>query len=384
MGAKPSFARPPYLATRPVPPGYVGPAWAAPGPHVHLPPKQNSGPGCGCAVVLLVGVLGLGVATVGVFLAGMVWLASASRGAETTGVDAGVSPRDDGDDLVDAGIPEKGRLPDGKLDPREMDAVAEKAWTMGACSDAQKLTSDAELRDAYETSFRGRGSAKRMRGNVAVVNVLLSSSSLPWTMRRSRDAHRAALLTARYFESESKKAGVADLRFQPLAWTIATDLTLPDLPVDAQKRVADGAAIRLLRTALRSLERAFGRTLASVVQSLRADGYDNVAFVFFVPKAVNARDFAIPVPIVDGVDQDVAFVFEEARLDRLGFVAAHETAHLFGADDLYPIRRTATEDENDLMRAACHGYSGMVVRDTTAWAIGWTETRPRRPYRFGR
>jgi hypothetical protein len=324
------------------------------------------------------------MAAIGTFLVGMVWLASGSRPTATTGLDAGVpSPRDDGDDVVDAGVPEKGKLPAGTLDPAQVDALAENAWKMGSCSDAPQLVSAAERRDVYETSFRGRGSAKRMRGNVAVVNVLLSSSTLPWTLRRSRDAHRAALLTARYFERESKKAGVGDLRFQPLAWTIATDLTLPDLPVDPQKRIADGAWIGLLRSTLRSLERALGRTLSSVVQSLRTDGYDNVAFVFFVPKAVRARDFAIPVPIVEGVDQDVAFVFEEARLDRLGFVETHETAHLFGADDLYPIRRTAAEDENDLMRATCYGYSGMAVRDTTAWALGWTETRPRRPYRFG-
>jgi hypothetical protein len=74
-------------------------------------------------------------------------------------------------------------------------------------------------------------------------------------------------------------------------------------------------------------------------------------------------------------------VFDE-RLDRLGYTTAHETMHLFGADDLYPLSKFDPHDAGDVMRASCLGYGGIRVNEMSAWAIGWTPNRPDRVYGF--
>jgi hypothetical protein len=275
----------------------------------------------------------------------------------------------------------EGTLPERKaIDPKEIDKLAENSWTYSYCSDKPMKPGDPELRSSYYLGYMGRGTAKRMRGKVAVIHLRLSSPSMTWTRGKARDVDRAALLAARFFEQKSKEHEVADLDYTPMAWTLSTLFEAPNIAIDRKKRITDASSRELVRRGLKASESSLGATMSSVAATLNQEGYSEVAFLLHLPMKVNAREFAYPAPLLSNVD--VAVVFEEP-LNELGYVTAHETMHLFGADDLYPLDRFDDQDSADIMRAACLGFGGIRLHDMSAYSIGWRADAPTRAYLTG-
>ena len=150
--------------------------------------------------------------------------------------------------------------------------------------------------------------------------------------------------------------------------------------LDSKSRLSNAASKDLVRSALTASESTLGESMRAVAADLKKEGYAEVAFLLHVPRvAQSARDFAYSSPLYS--DVDVAVVFDE-KLDRLGYTTTHETMHLFGADDLYPLSQFDPGDAGDVMRASCLGYGGMRVQEMSAWAIGWRDVRPDRVYGY--
>jgi hypothetical protein len=150
------------------------------------------------------------------------------------------------------------------------------------------------------------------------------------------------------------------------------------LSLDSKHRVTTASSKELVKDALVASEASLGGSMRSVAAALNKEGYSQVAFLLHVPRTeASARDFAYSSPSYS--DIDVAIVFD-VTLDRLGYVVAHETMHLFGADDLYPLATFDPGDKGDLMRASCRGYGGISIQDMSAYAIGWRSNRPIRNY----
>jgi len=233
-----------------------------------------------------------------------------------------------------------------------------------------------ERRDSYDLSTLNVGTARRMRGKVAVVHLLLSSPSLTWTVKTKAAADGSALLAARFFTEQAKLRGVADLEYTPVAWMVPTNLELESVTVDDTARVSD--ARTMVHAAIAAAETSFGQTFVQIARNLRKDeGAAEVAFLIHLPIA-GAREFAYPAPYLG--ETDVGIVFD-AEPEQMGYTAAHEIAHLFGADDLYNLAPYATADAADLMRMNCP-LSFVSVKDMTAYAIGWENERPARPYGY--
>ncbi len=325
--------------------------------------------GCLYLVVLALAVL------VGLPAAVLLAMAGHLRQDEST-------PRaaNDDDEPLDAGAFATPHVPErAPVDPSRFDAPAERAFGLSElCSDTPYPPGHPERRARYDLDYRGLGSAKRLRGAVAVVHVRLASPTLTWTRGGARDVDRSALMTARFVRASSEAHGVSDLTYTPIAWTLPTSFVLPKLLGDPAKRLSDASARDLVRGALRASEAALGGTLSTIATSLRKDGFTEVAFLLHLPADADARDFAFPATSPSEVD--VAVVFQSS-LEDLGYVTAHEAMHLFGADDLYPLDVFDAGDARDIMRARCRGLSGLRVGDMTAYAIGWRKDRPKRTYR---
>jgi len=309
------------------------------------------------------------------------------------GESASTSPEDDGTtksdphtpaerndrfDPLDAGSDAAPGIPQVRaIDKKDIDRRADFVWKTDHCSDEPLVKGNPELRKNYELAYRNQGTAKRLRGKVAAVHLLLLSPGHSWTVGTSRDAKTAAALTGRFFEAQAKLHGVVDLEYTPMAWTVPTTFVVPDIGVDSQRRVQTPR--QLVHDALKATERTLGLTMSSVAASLKKEGFAEVAFFLHLPVETDARDFAYPAPSLSNVD--VAVVFH-AALDWLGPVVAHEATHLFGADDLYPLDVFDEEDQGDLMRQTCRGFGTLRVRDMSAFAVGWRQDRPKRGYGF--
>lgn len=354
------------------PPNYVGPVWAQPGPPRKLPDR---GAGLGIAFIFIsLGVAGL------FFLAILIAIVDGGSSRQhhpivTAGEDS--DPRPAPIDMPDGGT----GLPAARgLPASDVDKTGEKTWAYSYCEDKPMKGGDVELRENYGGWAMNGGTAKKMRGKVAVVHLLLSSPQLTWTMGKAGDVHRAALLSGRFFEQEAPRYGVSDLDYTPIAWTLPTNFDPPSVVLDSKDRLTNADSRKLVKSALTASEATLGEPMRAVAAQLKSEGYAEVAFLLHVPRVAQAaRDFAYPTPLYS--DVDVAVVFDE-RLDRLGYTTAHETMHLFGADDLYPLSRFDSHDAGDVMRASCLGYAGIKVQEMSAYAIGWVQARPDRSYGF--
>lgn len=359
------FRRTPY-AYRSSPPGYVGPRWAAPGPPKRLAPKKRRGWGCLFrSLIPGVGVLVLSYD----FLHDELPTPPTPQSADVRPSALDDAPTPPG--LV--GIP-----PRTPVDPeRRLDQSTGSVWAASRCRDLPLPAGDIELRQEYDLSYRGRGSARRLRGRVALVHLRLMSPKLQWTIQRVGDVDRSALLTSDFLETRAWASHVQDLEIVSFAWSLATTLELPQVIVDSKGRPTPPSARELVRQSLRASEASLGATMRQLTAILRKEGHDEIAFLLHLPLPTEARDFAYPA--VDG-EPDVAVVFALQDLDSMAPASAHEALHLFGADDLYNLTVFDDRDSRDVMRAACRGFGGFEIREMTAYAVGWRNAKPARAY----
>ena len=88
-----------------------------------------------------------------------------------------------------------------------------------------------------------------------------------------------------------------------------------------------------------------------------------------------------------GPDGEFAYVLEAVtpkRWDRLAYAQAHETLHLFGADDLYNIRGAHDYAARDIMNYPSRLLRASTLEPITAYATGLQRERPAAPFRIVR
>lgn len=347
----------------------VQPQWAASGQP--RPRKQSSG--LGVIAILLLIFIGLPILVVVIGMGVAIALAVARSGSGTT---ATATEQDQPITLPDTHaltpITTKGT------------ATEEAAWQSGYCGDFSK---ERDHDDYFAT--RDEGSAKVLRGKAAIVNIHLSSPSLKWTKLADSDATQAAQLAQRFLTTAAGRYHVTDLQLDVIPWSLTTALDLPGLAtgsndlltVDTMRSIRDSSRL--------AVETALGAHLESVVSDLRRDGYAQVGFIIYLPVSTQARDFAFMAYNTQPPDDpELGFIFTPVgknlvtELGHLSVTTAHETLHLFGADDLYRIRRLDKTDAHDVMGEYCTGFKQATLLDATAYSVGWTSAPPKRPYRF--
>ncbi len=235
-----------------------------------------------------------------------------------------------------------------------------------------------EARTYYSLYYRGHGTAHYLRGKVALVHLRVMSPSVTWTLGAAADVDRSALLAGHFFEDQAKIYGVSDLDYVPMTWSLTTDFVPPPLVPDSTGKISSKASRDLVAQALRASEASLGLTMDAIATKLQGEGYAEVAFLLHLPVKSIAREFAFPAPLRGNVD--VAVVFAHPDLAHLGYTTTHESLHLFGADDIYPITLHDADDQHDIMRDYCVGFGNARIGAMTAYAIGWTKAPPSRPY----
>ncbi len=350
----------PYAQPRaPYDPRYVGPAWAAPGPPRPLPPKK-SGSGC----LLALGIFGMLVALFVLMIVVVAVSSSASDGSDDEPVD-----------LPD----QRAVLPGDKPLVFKADSTTNAAWAGGTCADFSK---ERDRSDYYAT--RNRGSARALKGRVAMVHLQITSNSLKWTKNGQLNVTRAGYMSQRFVLAQAARYQVTGLTFDVIPWSLTTTFDLPPLSTNANNKLSD-ATMREIRDSSRyAVEVALGTHLESIVAALKRQGYDQVGFVIYFPTKTTARDFAFSAYRSDPDDEaETAFLFAPPTdFPHFAVTVAHEGLHLFGADDLYRLEHIDGTDVHDVMGEYCTGFKQVTIHDATAYAIGWRDAAPARPYGF--
>lgn len=356
-----------------VDPRYVGPQWAAPGPQRRLPPKKKSGAGTVILVLLFVFV---GIPTLFVVLGiGIAVVAAIANGGDESGTTT------EQDQPVN--LPDTHALTPIQSTAKQ-NATEDRAWEGGFCGDFSKERD----RDQYFAT-RNEGSAKVLRGKVAILNIHLTSPSLRWTKTADIDATEAEQLAQRFILQEAARYKIPNLQFDVIPWALTTALELPGLATNSND-LLDVDTMRSIRDSSRlQVETALGTHLESVVSDLRKSGYAEVGFIIYFPVSTEARDFAFMAYNTQPPDDpELGFIFTpigknlSTEFGHLSVTIAHEALHLFGADDLYRIRGLDKADQHDVMGEYCSGFKQATLLDATAYSVGWIATPPKRPYPF--
>ena len=70
------------------------------------------------------------------------------------------------------------------------------------------------------------------------------------------------------------------------------------------------------------------------------------------------------------------------KWQSLQYAQAHESLHLFGADDLYNIRKAKYYDVRDIMNYPASQLQASTLEDLTAWSVGLTLYKPKTPFKI--
>ena len=356
-----------------VDPRYVGPQWAAPqGPRQHLPPRPKKG---SSAVVVLLMIF-VGIPALLLLLGFAIAIAAALTNGDTTTT---TSTEDD----KPITLPDTHALTPIQSD-KKATAEEEHAWESGFCGDFSKERD----RPAY-LATRNEGSAKVLRGKVALLNIHMFSPTLKWTKTSDFDATQAAQLAQRFVVLEAAKYKVTDLQFDVIPWSLNTTLDLPGLSTNSADLLTVDTMRFIRDSSKEAVEVALGTHLESVVSDLRKSGYAQVGFIIYFPVTTEARDFAFMAYNTQPKDDpELGFIFTPvgknaaSEFGHLSVTVAHEALHLFGADDLYRLRTIDKTDQHDVMGEYCSGFKQATLLDATAYAVGWINQPPTRPYPF--
>ncbi len=258
------------------------------------------------------------------------------------------------------------------------DKVAEGAWTSGTCGDFSK---ERDL-PAYQAG-RNSGSAQALKGKTIGLVIKLHAPALAWTKSTELSVDRASLMAQRFYLTQAKKRGVP-LQFDVVPWELKTAYALPSLALDANQRLPSDTMDAIRDGSRAAIEGALGAKLDRVISTLRKDGYENVAIFVFLPVKTSARSFAVPSYRSAPKDYpEAAYLFvPQNDFGHFAVTMAHEGMHLFGADDLYRVKNVDKRDNDDVMGEYCTGFLKAQVGDATAFAVGWLNAPPPRPYPF--
>lgn len=334
------------------PPNYVGPSWAAPGPYRPPPPPKKKSVGCGCvaialAIFLVVPALLVGLGAIAFSILGD--LAEPRR------------PRAEG---RPAEVP---FVPTG--DPKT------DIYSGGFC---RAPFSNERDRGTYEVI--GGGSARALRGKVAILHLKATAPGATWPVSSERKMKESAMLAQRFYLEQAKRRGVR-LEVDAVPWTVSVPASLPALRPLPNRLFSQGTMMEIRAAVRRAVESGMGKSLESLVGEYRKKGYDEVAFIAYFPHDIQVRDFAFRESR-GSTEAELAVVFPTQKpLPFLAVQVAHEGLHMFGADDLYRLPVDAG-DAADLMGDYCEGFKQTRVGDATAFSIGWTPAAPKRVYGF--
>ena len=254
----------------------------------------------------------------------------------------------------------------------------ESAFASGTCDDRSK----ERTRATYDTT-RGSGTARRLRGKVAALQLRLGTRGSSWTAAGEGRVDHAALAAARFLTDQAKLHGVEDLAIDVIPWTLTSPYQLPVLRLQADHTLPNETIFEIERGSRAALEVSLATSLDAMSRDLRQKGYDEVAFLVYFPVEVNVRDWAIPAGR-SSKRAEAGYIFSplSSAFGDFSWVVSHESLHLFGADDLYRLQAIDADDKGDVMDAYCTGFARAHVGDATSYAIGWRATPPKRPYGF--
>lgn len=222
----------------------------------------------------------------------------------------------------------------------------------------------------------GIGPARTLHGKVVIAYVFVDDGwHSTWSLKAEQYVLRELDRVQQWFQARGQAYGVTGLRFTQRIFHYDRDPwlrnALPRVHIDDEQMGYDVAQRAVSLQGARSVN-------AFLYRLIREEAADQAILLLHVN--LDKRSFAHRC-WTDCPDQaEYAYLLEPSEpsyWDATAYVQAHESLHLFGADDLYNLSGGRYYAPRDIMHNAARYLEASVVDSITAFGVGWVDQHPR-------
>lgn len=239
--------------------------------------------------------------------------------------------------------------------------------------------SERSLQSVYR-SAPGVGPSNVLKGDITLVSVFVNiSSSEKWSLK-NRAMVKSAWQRSSEWLTEAAKKYSGHVQFSHRLFIVDRNPSLLRMKIKSFD-MATKKSDKIIKYVLQDLGE---RSVTDFLKKIKyQDNADQVILLLHVND--NKRSFAFPCfRQCNSYYSEFAFIYEKAQRKRwqsMEYVLAHESLHLFGADDLYNIKRAKTYAPKDIMNYPSSVLFSNTLEDLTAYSVGLINTRPATPFK---
>lgn len=241
------------------------------------------------------------------------------------------------------------------------------------------INSERTLRTYYQASPYV-GPAASLRGEVVVMYVFITDAALQsWSVRK-RDFVMKNWQLAQQWIRKNAKRYATDVTFTHRLFVVDRN------PYIKRLKVADfdSKFINSDKVAQLVAENfGFKNILAFVSEIKSQENADQAILLLHIAR--DGRSFANRCMYRCQSDAEYVFLMEQPRpkfWQSMGYAQAHESLHLFGADDLYNIQKAKYYAVRDIMNYPSSILEASIMDEITAYAVGLTDKKPDAPFKI--
>lgn len=239
------------------------------------------------------------------------------------------------------------------------------------------INEERDLRTFYQASPHV-GPAAALKGKIVVVYVFLTDAALQsWSIRKRDFVMNNWAMAEKWMQKNSKQYS-SELSFVHRLFVVDKNPYIKRLQVgDYDKNFINADKVAQLVAE----NFGFSDMLSFMKDIKKQENADQALLLLHLAR--DGRSFASRCMFRCQSDAEYVFLMEQPDSkfwQSLGYAQAHETLHLFGADDLYNIRQAKFYAVRDIMNYPSNILNASTLDDITAYAIGLTDTEPKTPF----
>jgi len=241
----------------------------------------------------------------------------------------------------------------------------------------EDMNQERDLKEDYQAS-PNIGPAAQLRGKIALIYVFLADGTFTeWGLRQRTEALATWQLAQEWLVTKARQYG-SDVTFSQRVFVLNKHPLIKRLRVgDQYSGFENSDQVAMLAA------KHFGfDSIEQFIEQIKLEeGADQVVLMYHLAR--DGRSFASRCMQACNEFGEFVFLMESPDVkawQSLRYTQAHESLHLFGADDLYNIRQAKYFAVHDIMNYPSSVLEASTMEDITAYAIGISDHKPRTPF----
>jgi len=249
--------------------------------------------------------------------------------------------------------------------------------------DSQRVVNDINHERNYRQVYLASphvGPAAELRGKIALIYIfVVDGGSNSWSLRDRSYVQQSWGTAQAWLQQKARRYG-SQVSFSQRLFLVDKN------PFIKRLRIGDVSNhFKNVDQVVALLARQLGYPdMLTLTERIRRQEHADQAMVM-LHLARDGRSFASRCMHRCSNLGEFVVLLESARRKKwqsLQYAQAHESLHLFGADDLYNIRKAKYYDVRDIMNYPSSQLQVSTLQALTAWSVGLTTQKPKTPFKI--